>query len=83
MKKISYYDPRCPELEVNEQGQNMTVEANNQDEYEAHMTAITNPEREITNVTEEDLPPLPVEPQELSEDEMNFLRGLYAGFGGV
>jgi hypothetical protein len=59
-KQISYYDPHYPELEVDENGQNMTVEANSQEEYDAHMAAITDLERGISNITEADLPDEPV-----------------------
>ena len=65
-KSISYFDPTAPELEVVD-GQNMTIIANNQDEYDSIMASITNPEREITNITEEELPPLP---HKLTQDEI-------------
>lgn len=55
MAKISYFDPRCPELPVVD-GQNITVIANNDEEYDSIMATITNPERGITNITEEELP---------------------------
>ena len=64
--QISYFDPRCPELEVVD-GQNMTVITNNQDECDAIMASITDPERGITNITEEELPPLP---HKLTQDEI-------------
>ena len=56
--QISYYDPRVTELPVIN-NQNMTVIANNSEEYEAHIAALTNPERGITNITEEQLPDEP------------------------
>ena len=59
--QISYFDPSCPELKVVD-GQNMTVIANNQDKYDSIMASITDPEREITNITEEELPPLSFTP---------------------
>jgi len=53
-KQISYYDPRCPELEVVD-GRNMTVIANSQEEYDEIMLSITDPEREVTNIQEKEL----------------------------
>jgi hypothetical protein len=57
-KAISYYDPRCPELKKNKQGQNMfgdnAVIATSQEDYDSTMASITNPERGITNITETD-----------------------------
>ena len=71
-KQISYYDPRCPELPVTD-GCNMTVIATGEDEYNAHMAALGNPERGITNIAEEDLP------DDETPDAMEFLHGLIDG----
>jgi len=67
-KQITYFDPRCPELEVDEHGRNMTVITNNQEEYDAVMASLNDPERGITNITTEELEPL--------FDEREFLLGL-------
>ena len=57
--QISYFDPLVTEIKPNDLGQNMVVIANNQDEYDSIMDAITNPKRRITNITEEQLPDEP------------------------
>jgi len=81
-RSISYFDPRCPELEVVD-GRNMTVITNNEQEYTATMAVLNDPERGITNIVEEDLPDLPPDTDGFTDREMGILRGMCAGFGGT
>jgi len=72
-RSISYFDPRCPELEVVD-GRNMTVITNTQEEYDATMAVLNDPERGITNIIEEDLPPLSTDEKYTPQERLDFLE---------
>jgi len=76
-KEISYFDPRCPELEVVDGRNIFGIIANSQEDYDNIMAIITNPEREITNIVEEDLPPAEGYTEEEKDDFLtNVMKGL-------